>query len=100
MCSMLSEKEMSLLYETLLSAPGMDDVVKIDLRMPRKAILLLSRVISKGLNMKTGEGLSGLLNAAGEGSEKALLEVSSELIQKAGLTAMNEKLQTLQPQSK
>lgn len=97
---MLSEKEISLLYETLLSAPGMDDSVKIDIKMPRKAILLLSKVIFKGLQVKPGEALEGLLKAAGEGSESTLLEVSAELLQKAGLTAMNEKLLTLQPQSK
>ncbi|HMR83666.1 MAG TPA: hypothetical protein PKE30_11060 [Niabella sp.] len=97
---MLSEKEIALLYETLLSAPGMDDVVKIDIRMPRKAVLLLSKVIGKGLEVKPGEALSGLLKAAGEGSDKTLLEVSAELLQKAGLTTMNEKLLTLQPQSK
>jgi hypothetical protein len=94
---MLNAKELALLYETLLSAPGMNDVVKLDLRIPRKNVLLLAKVIEKGLQTKPGEPLEGLLRAAGEGSQEALQQISSELLQKAGLSDMNNKLHTLQP---
>lgn len=97
---MLNEKEVSLLYETLLSAPGMNDVVKLDLRIPRKNILLLAKVIEKGLQTKPGEALEGLLRAAGEGSQEALQQISSELLHKAGLSDMNNKLHSLQPPAK
>ena len=93
---MLNEKEVSLLYETLLSAPGMNDVVKLDLRIPRKNVLLLAKVIEKGLQTKPSEPLEGLLRAAGEGSQEALQQISSELLQKAGLSDMNTKLHSLQ----
>lgn len=97
---MLNENEVALLYETLLSAPGMNDVVKLDLRIPRRNILLLAKVIEKGLQTKPGETLEGLLRAAGEGSQEALQQVSSELLQKAGLSDMHNKLHTLQPPGK
>ncbi|MBN8857072.1 MAG: hypothetical protein J0H29_01715 [Sphingobacteriales bacterium] len=97
---MLNEKELALLYETLLSAPGMNDVVKLDLRVPRKNVLLLAKVIEKGLQTKSGEPLEGLLRAAGEGSQEALQQISTELLSKAGLSNMNDKLHSLQPPAK
>lgn len=97
---MLSEKEVALLYETLLSAPGMRDVVKLDLRIPRKNVLLLAKVIEKGLQTKPGEALEGLVRAAGDDSLEALQQISSELLQKAGLSDMADKLHTLQPPGK
>lgn len=97
---MLSEKEVALLYETLLSAPGMSDGVKLDLRIPRKNVLLLAKVIEKGLQTKPGEALEGLVRAAGDGSLEALQQISSELLHKAGLSDMADKLHTLQPPGK
>jgi len=93
---MLSEKEVGLLYETLLSAPGMSEVVKIDLRMPRKNVLLLAKVIERGLQVKPGEAMDGLVRAAGEGSLEFLRQAGTELLHKAGLSEMSEKLHTLQ----
>ncbi len=93
---MLSEKEMGLLYETLLSAPGMTDAVKLDLRISRKEILLLSRVIASGLLAKPDEGLSGLLKVAGKDSADMLHRISDELLEKAGLSEMNRHLISLQ----
>lgn len=97
---MLNEKEVALLYETLLSAPGMNDMVKLDLRLPRKNVLLLAEVIEKGLQTKPDEALDGLVRAAGEGSQEALQQISSELLSKAGLSDMHNKLHTLQPPAK
>lgn len=94
--SILSEKELSLLYETLLSAPGMREVVKIDLLMPRKNGLLLAKVIEKGLQTKPGEAVDGLARVAGANSLEGPQQISVELLHKAGLSEMNEKLQTLQ----
>lgn len=97
---MLSEKEIALLYETLLSAPGMNDVVKLDLRLSRKNVLLLAKVIEKGLQVKPGEALEGLVRAAGEGSLESLQQISMELLAKAGLSDMHSKLHSLQPPGK
>ena len=93
---MLNEKELSLLYETLLSAPGMNEVAKMDLRIPRKNVLLLAKVIEKRLQAKPGEQVDGLLRAAGNNSMEELQRISGELLQKAGLADMNEKLNTPQ----
>lgn len=97
---MLSEKEVLLFYETLLCAPGMNDVVKLDLRIPRKNVLLLVKVIELGLQKKPGEPVEGLVRAAGKDSLEALQQIGSELLHKAGLSDMNDKLQTLQPAAK
>ena len=40
-------------FETVLSVPGMNDNIKIQLSIPRKNVLLLSKVIERGL---TGKG--------------------------------------------
>jgi len=92
---MLSEKEAALVYETLLSSPGMNDVVKMDLRIPRKNVLLLAKVIAKGLQVKKGENMEGLLQAAGVSVLEDLQHIALDLLQKAGLSDMSEKLNTL-----
>ncbi len=33
---MLSQEDATMVYETLLSSPGINDTVKFDIRMPRK----------------------------------------------------------------
>ena len=93
---MLSEKEVMLVYETILSGPGMDEHVKIDFRVPRKIVLLLSKVIERGLEAKGGEVLEALLQAAGADAEELLKQLPPILLTKAGLSAMHEKLATLQ----
>jgi hypothetical protein len=97
---MLSEKEVALVYETLLSSPGMNDVVKLDLRVPRKQVLLLAKIMEKGLQVKENEALDGLLRAAGDGTKESLEQIGAELLAKAGLSEMSNKLQTLQPGAK
>ena len=93
---MLSEKEMSLLYETLMSAPGMSETVKVDLKMPRKNVLLLAKVIEKGLQTKAAD-VDGLAKAAGDGSLEALQQAGTELLSKAGLSDMHTRLNSLNP---
>lgn len=93
---MLSEKELDLLYQTLLSAPGMGDVVKLDIRMPRKSVLLLSKVIEKGLDTASDAPGDALVTAAGANSLEGIQQLTIELLQKAGLSEMHEKLQSLQ----
>lgn len=93
---MISEKEIALLYETIMSAPGMSETVKLDLKMPRKNVLLLTKVIEKGLQAKAAD-VDGLAKAAGDGSLEALKQVSTELLNKAGLSDMYERLVSLNP---
>ena len=41
--------EIAKVYETLLSIPGMNEKIKIDLRIARKNVLFLSKIIERGL---------------------------------------------------
>ena len=92
---MLSKTDIAKLYDTVLSIPGMSEQVKIDLRIPRKNVLLLSKVIERGLAAKDSEekGVSVLDMVPGETLQELTL-LASELLHKAGLTDMNEKLKS------
>lgn len=77
-------------YETLLITPGMNDTVKLDLRISRKLVLLLSQVVEKGIRIEdTG------LNSVDKEASKELLQVVDECLAKAGLTGLVQKLKTL-----
>jgi hypothetical protein len=44
-------------YETLLCSPGMNEAVKIDVKMNRKTVLLLNSLIEGGLGKeRSGKG--------------------------------------------
>ena len=49
---MLAKTDVARIYETVLSIPGMSDNVKIAFNIPRKNVLLLSKVIERGLSLK------------------------------------------------
>ncbi len=49
---MFSTTDIAKIYDTVLSIPGMNETVKIDLRIPRKNVLLLLKVIERGLLIK------------------------------------------------
>ena len=49
---MLAKTDVARIYETVLSIPGMNDQVKIALNIPRKNVLLLSKIIERGLSAK------------------------------------------------
>jgi hypothetical protein len=92
---MLNAKDAAVVFETLLSSPGMNDDVKISLRIPRKNVLLLAKLIDVGLSAKDLHE-SGLFSAVDGETTEALKEISSELLNKAGLTEMSQKLDGLQ----
>ncbi len=49
---MFSTTDIAKIYDTVLSIPGMNETVKIDLRIPCKNVLLLLKVIERGLLIK------------------------------------------------
>ena len=59
---MLTTNDVAKVYDTILSIPGMNDTVKIDLRISRKNLLLLNHVIERGLVVKDDEKNEGLLS--------------------------------------
>lgn len=81
-------------YETLLCSPGMNEVVKIDVRLNRKTVLLLNSIIEAGLNEEDDkQELFKLVPA--EDIDK-LREFSDECLNKAGLKELSEKMKALQ----
>lgn len=93
---MLSEKDVTMIYETLLSSPGMGDIVKLDLKLPRKNVLLLVKLIERGMNVTKGEATDPLLQVCGENALQELQRISSDVLVKVGLQEMSEKMKELQ----
>ena len=90
---MPSKTEIAKIYETLLSIPGMNEKIKIDLRIPRKNVLFLSKIIERGLSSGDVDDKSlGVLETASSETLQELVLISGEILEKAGLTDMNEKL--------
>ena len=90
---MITKNDVSKVYDTVLSIPGMSELVKIDLKISRKNVLLLSHVISKGLDPNKDD--AGLLSSVSEEGLMDLKNLSEECLQKAGLVELNQKLTTL-----
>jgi len=81
-------------FDTVLSIPGMNDNVKIQLTIPRKNVLLLSKVIERGLTVKDNSETNNILDIAPQEAVQELNTISDELLKKAGLIEMNDKLKT------
>lgn len=81
-------------FDTILSTPGMSEVVKIDLKISRKNVLLLNGVIERGLSAEADEK-SGLLANVPKEDLQELKILADEALQKAGLVELSEKLRLL-----
>jgi hypothetical protein len=97
---MLTTNDVAKVYDTILSIPGMNETVKIDLRISRKNVLLLNNVIERGLMVKEGENSPSLLNSISEETLQELKTLASDFLQKAGLSELSEKLTLLGPKEK
>jgi len=93
---MLTAKDVTAIFETLLSSPGMNDEVKINFRASRKTILLLSKTIELGLSVKDGGETGGLFGAVNDQTIEGIKSISNEILGHAGLTEMYQKLNSLQ----
>ena len=91
---MENKVEINLLFETLLSSPGMNEQVKLDMKLTRKAALALAAGLQAGLS-GAKENPSSLLLFAGEAVTADLGDFIEKLLLKAGLTEVNQKLQQL-----
>lgn len=92
---MFTTNDVAKVYDTILSIPGMNELVKIDLKISRKNVLLLNQVIERGLSVKDDDKSSGLLSNLAEESLLELKSLSEEFLQKAGLIELSEKLKAL-----
>jgi len=87
--------EMSRMYETLLAAPGMSQSVKISLTISRKTALLLNQLIENGILQKDKPGQPGIIAALPKECFQEIEMISMELLRKADMTELNEKLQMI-----
>ena len=88
---MLTTNDVVKVYDTILSIPGMNETVKIDMRVSRKNVLLLNSVIKRGLTAPTDKSHS-LLDSIPKEAQQELLDFSDTCLHKAGLTELNDKL--------
>lgn len=95
MYGMLTSKDVAIVYETLLTSPGMNDTVKISLSIPRKNVLLLKKVLEAGLAVKDENGQGNLLATVGNETLEEVKAFTSDLLRKAGLTELYDKLNSL-----
>lgn len=95
---MLTTNDVAKIYDTILCTPGMNDTVKIDLRISRRNVLLLKNVIERGLTIKDAdEKSSNLLDIVSKETLQELNNLSDDCLLKAGLTELNQKLNGLKP---
>lgn len=90
--------QMQALYGMLLAVPGMNEKVKIDLRISRNQVLLLAQVMQGGLKKDNPE-ITGLLSAMPGGSLEEMKAMVGDFLAKAELTELNGKLMTFNPAS-
>ena len=92
---MLTTKDVAMIYETLLSSPGMNDAVRIDVKLPRKNVLLLVKVIELGLSLKEQTPKGDLLHSVTIETIEELRSITGEFLSKSGLTELYNKLNGL-----
>ena len=93
---MLTTTDVAKVYDTILSIPGMNETVKIDLKITRRNVLLLKNVIERGLTVKDSDDKSSnLLDIVPKDILNELSAFSDDCLQKAVLTELNEKLSGL-----
>jgi len=93
---MLAKSDLAKMYETVLSIPGMNEKVRVDLKIPLKNILILSKAIERGLTGKDSDDLSpNLIDLVSAETTNELMGISTEILQKAGLLELNEKLKKM-----
>jgi hypothetical protein len=91
----MTTNDVAQIFDTVLSIPGMNDAVRIDLKISRKNVLLLNQVIKRGLTVKEGDKKSDLLAGLPAETIAELRTISDEFLEKAGLVELSEKLTNL-----
>jgi hypothetical protein len=89
----MNGNEVSKIYDTLLCVPGMNEPIKLDVRISRKTVLLLNSVIERGLSSKDGE--QGLPDLIPKETADELKQFAAECLNKAGLKELSEKMKSL-----
>jgi len=92
---MLTTNDVAKVYDTILSIPGMNETVKMDMRISRKNVLLLNSVIKRGLNASEGDKTTDLLHSIPPEALQELSAFADDCLIRAGLTELSEKLNAL-----
>lgn len=92
---MMTTNDVAQVFDTILSIPGMNEMVKIDLKMSRKNVLLLNHVIERGLSAKGDEKEMNVFANAPSETLSELKDIAIECLQKAGLVELSDKLNAL-----
>lgn len=92
---MLTTSDVAKVYDTILSIPGMNETVKMDIRISRKNVLLLHSVIKRGLTAKDDDKSVNLLANIPTETVQELNALADDCLTKAGLTELSEKLNSL-----
>lgn len=96
---MLTENDAVQVFDTIMSIPGMNEPVRIDLKISRKNVLLLYHAIERGL-FENDSSPSVLLKRTAEENINELRQLSADCLGRAGLTELNEKLARLVAEKK
>ncbi len=86
---------MAKVYDTILSIPGMNETVKIDMKISRKNVLLLNSVIRRGLVAKDDDKSANLLESIPPETLQEFEVIADDYLSKAGLTELSVKLKAL-----
>lgn len=97
---MLTNNDLAKIYDTILSIPGMNESVRIDMKISRKNILLLNNILKRGLCAKDEEKASNLLAGIPEETIQELNAIADDYLAKSGLHDLSEKLAALGTGSK
>lgn len=92
------EKEMEgriRVFETLLSAPGMQEKSKLQLQLTRQQILLFCALVEGGLNKEKEGFKEAIFSAINQESLEELKGLQSEILSKGGLSEFYAQLKTL-----
>jgi len=92
-CSMLSGNEKKIVIE-MLSVFPLEERVKFTFTVSRKVALFMVKTMELGAQSKADP--SGLFSIAGDGTMEELTKIEEEILEKAGLTNLNQKLKALQ----
>lgn len=95
---MLTTKELSIVYQTLLTSPGMSEGIKISLTVSRRQALLLTKMIELGLTLKDSGAKAGILSALTDEDIQQANQISQEVLKKSGLIELHDRIGGLQSQ--
>lgn len=88
-------KEKSLMYETILCSPGMNEKCRISLTLTRQKVLVFCRLIEACL-LDEKKGLADeILSAISKGKIEEFKLLHEEILSKAELTDFYQKLKLL-----